>query len=125
MLLALWSGFLDAADWVASPIVDTNPHGGALPTKNRWYAYDLEPEKKAKVDEFVQEYVEELIQENNPIKAIKINRAPIILKQINAEDLIGTQVIKDAINQAVLEYKTYLAQMRERDDERALLLLIN
>jgi len=90
---------------------------GAL---NKWYAYELPKEQEEKVDEFVQEYVQEL--KTSPKE---INIEPIVLKRIDAIDLLGSAIIQDAIRQAEIEYYSYLARRRRIDDETALLLLLN
>lgn len=106
-------------------VVDATLRGALQDNKNRWYAYELLPQEEIKVDEFVEEFVQELKQEKLQTKAAQIDYAPVILKQISAEELIGSKVIQAAINQAVLEYQFYLAKMREREDEFALMLLLN
>lgn len=89
---------------------------GAL---NKWYAYELPQEQEEKVDEFVQEYVQELKTSR------QINIEPIVLKRIDAIDLLGTAVIQEAIRQAEIQYYSYLAKRRQIDDETALMLLLN
>lgn len=89
---------------------------GAL---NKWYAYELPQEQEEKLDEFVQEYVQELKTSR------QINIEPIVLKRIDAIDLLGTAVIQEAIRQAEIQYYSYLAKRRQIDDETALMLLLN
>ena len=91
-------------------------NGGAL---NKWYAYELQQEQEEKVDEFVQEYVQELKTSR------QINIEPIVLKRIDAIDLLGTAVIQEAIRQAEIQHYNYLAKRRQIDDETALMLILN
>lgn len=114
MLLALWHAHFEQGEAPPVPIVR---NGGAL---NKWYAYDPPEEQKEKAEEFVEEYVQEL--KTSP-KEIDIE--PIVLKRIDAIDLLGSAIIQEAIRQAEIEYYNYLARRRKIDDETALLLLLN
>lgn len=113
MLLALWHAHFEQGEAPPVPIVR---NGGAL---NKWYAYDLPEEQKEKAEEFVEEYVQEL-----KVSPKKTDIAPIVLKRIDAVDLLNTAIIQEAIRQAEIEYYTYLARRRQ-DEETALLLLLN
>lgn len=115
MLLALWSAHFEQGEAPPAPVTNTN--GGGLP--NKWYAYELPQEQEEKLDEFVQEYVQELKTSR------QINIEPIVLKRIDAIDLLGTAVIQEAIRQAEIQYYNYLAKRRQIDDEAALMLLLN
>lgn len=101
-------------------VAEEGLRGALRDNKNRWFAYDLPQEQEIKIDEFVQEYVQEL--KTSP-KEIDIE--PIVLKRIDAIDLLGSAIIQEAIRQAEIEYYNYLARRRKIDDETALLLLLN
>lgn len=120
MLLALWSAY----EWVGTePVEDNGWLGGG-------YSYTPPKTEKKTYDEFIDKYFEALKEKpveiaSKMIEPQKEQLAAVVVREINALDILNSLEIKMAILQAEQAYFDYLARLREQDDEACLMLLLN
>lgn len=121
-----WGGSWGFSDAPAQ----TTSQGGAL----GWYYKSPLEKKQAKTEEFEKEFIEALevvnLQENVVSARPEFERqkqiiAQNILRKIDAIDILQSAEIQAMIIEAEFKYYQRLAQLRELDDETALMLLLN